>query len=112
MVDLPAGAAARLHLGPDKSPKQIASEVLGKKVKHELTQRHGGTWFYDRERSVISHNWVDVLKIDPQPQRAPAKLHFNRHFLDDHSEYDKQEMVDLLQPVVSGGRVEPDWCLL
>ena len=62
-----------LRVGPDKSPKQIKTEVIGKRIRQALEaalSQH--VWRVDRAKGWITAGWSPVLQYEVHPERDSA----------------------------------------
>ena len=71
-----AGAGmVELRAGPDKSPKQIKTEIVGKRIRQALERElPSHTWRVDRTKGWIMANWTPVLAYVVRPGRDEAPV--------------------------------------
>ena len=62
-----------LRAGPDKSPKQIKTEIVGKRLRQALEREFPNhTWRVDRTKGWITASWSPVIEYAVQPGRDDA----------------------------------------
>lgn len=60
----PANRESYLCIGPDKSPKQIKTELVGKKLLQAFQKAHRDRQlFLSSKEGVISHAWVPIARV-------------------------------------------------
>ena len=61
----------RLSIGEDKSSKQIATEIAGKKLRDILSEVYPAKQFYlSKADGKISSNWINIAMVVPQPDKS------------------------------------------
>ncbi|CAK0867932.1 unnamed protein product, partial [Prorocentrum cordatum] len=76
-ADVSGATPARLHLGPDKNPKQIKTEMALRKLRTALAGKYDGRWAVDRERGILRCGWTHILKLSAQPDDQPFDIFYN-----------------------------------
>ena len=110
-VDVPGGARARLHLGPDKNPRQIRTEILLRRCRAAISEAHPTLrLFGDRERGVLSIGWDKILRIEAAPGDRPSQLWWDAAALRKHNLV-KDDLAQITNAVVAPQQAEPQWCL-
>ena len=71
-----AGAGmVELRAGPDKSPKHIKTEIVGKRLRQALEREFPNhTWRVDRTKGWITASWSPVIAYAVQPGRDEAPV--------------------------------------
>ncbi|CAK0846616.1 unnamed protein product, partial [Prorocentrum cordatum] len=85
-VDPPGAERCRLHLGPDKSPKRIKTEVTLRKARAIVELQYPGKRFYsDREHGVLSIGWDKIMHVDVFHGDTPPKIYWDSTQLAKHA---------------------------
>ncbi|CAK0873804.1 unnamed protein product, partial [Prorocentrum cordatum] len=76
----------RLHLGPDKSPKRIKTEVTLRKARAIIELQYPGKRFYsDREHGVLSIGWDKIMHVNVFHGDTPPKIYWDSAQLAKHA---------------------------
>ncbi|CAK0813275.1 unnamed protein product, partial [Prorocentrum cordatum] len=76
-VGVTGSADCRLFLGPDKSPKQIKTEILLRRCRSEIANVYPqAKLFSDRERGCLLVGWDKILKVEVGAGQDESKLHW------------------------------------
>ncbi|CAK0821360.1 unnamed protein product [Prorocentrum cordatum] len=72
--------AVELRMGPDKSPKQIKTEIAGKRLRQAMEREFPNhVWRVDRTKAWITAGWAPVIAHSVRPGRdEPTVLTQNR----------------------------------
>ncbi|CAK0813889.1 unnamed protein product, partial [Prorocentrum cordatum] len=98
-VDPPGAERCRLHLGPDKSPKRIKTEVTLRKARAIIELQYPGKRFYsDREHGVLSIGWDKIMQVNVFHGDTPPKLYWDSAQLAKHA-----MAIDTLRNAVKAG---------
>ena len=74
------GAYVDIYLNPDKSPRQIRTEIQCKKLLQLLQQRYPGTaWRAHRAKDETHSNAMPIVRIDVKGQADPTILEWNEN---------------------------------
>ncbi|CAK0887921.1 unnamed protein product, partial [Prorocentrum cordatum] len=70
--------AVELRMGPDKSPKQIKTEIVGKRLRQAMEREFPNhVWRVDRTKAWITAGWAPVIAYSVRPGRdEPTILTF------------------------------------
>ncbi|CAK0853805.1 unnamed protein product, partial [Prorocentrum cordatum] len=70
--------AVELRMGPDKSPKQIKTEIVGKRLRQAMEREFPThVWRVDRAKAWITAGWAPVIAHSVRPGRGePTVLTF------------------------------------
>ncbi|CAK0850757.1 unnamed protein product, partial [Prorocentrum cordatum] len=99
-VEVPGSPRCRIHLGPDKSPRQIRCEILLRRARTIIAERHPNLrLFTDRERATLSIGWDRIMRVEVHPGNKPAEFYWDNQQLAKH-DLVKAELVSLLAPLV------------
>ncbi|CAK0822839.1 unnamed protein product, partial [Prorocentrum cordatum] len=105
-VDPPGAERCRLHLGPDKSPKRIKTEVTLRKARAIIELQYPGKRFYsDREHGVLSIGWDKIMQVSVFHGDTPPKIYWDSAQLAKHA-----MAIDTLRNAVK--EVHQDHCQL
>ena len=64
-----------MHLGPDKNPNHIRTEVAFKRLRTVLSDRlRAHRWSVDRERGAIKAGWTNIIKLKANPGGEPFEV--------------------------------------
>ncbi|CAK0899195.1 unnamed protein product, partial [Prorocentrum cordatum] len=76
-VGVTGSADCRLFLGPDRSPKQIKTEILLRRCRSEIANVYPqAKLFSDRERGCLLVGWDKILKVEVGAGQDESKLHW------------------------------------
>eukprot|EP00959_Pyramimonas_sp_CCMP1952_P223650 4676270-Pyramimonas_sp.AAC.1 len=57
-------------MGPDKSPKQIKTEIVGKRLRQAMEREFPNhVWRVDRTKAWITAGWAPVIAYSVRPGR-------------------------------------------
>ncbi|CAK0788059.1 unnamed protein product [Prorocentrum cordatum] len=99
-VEVPGSPRCRIHLGPDKSPRQIRCEILLRRARTIIAERHPNLrLFTDRERATLSVGWDRIMRAEAHPGNKPAEFFWDNQQLAKH-DLVKAELVSLLAPLI------------
>ncbi|CAK0825979.1 unnamed protein product, partial [Prorocentrum cordatum] len=74
-VGVSGSSDCRLFLGPDKSPKQIKTEILLRRCRSEIASVYPqAKLFSDRERGCLLVGWDKTLKVEAGAGQDDSKL--------------------------------------
>ena len=69
-----------IYLNPDKSPKQIRTEIQCKKLQQLLQQRYPNVqWRAIRNKGEIHSNAMPIVRLDVKGQADPTILEWNEN---------------------------------
>ncbi|CAK0825212.1 unnamed protein product, partial [Prorocentrum cordatum] len=98
-VDPPGAERCRLHLGPDKSPKRIKTEVTLRKARAIIELQYPGKRFYsDREHGALSIGWDKIMHANVFHGDTPPKIYWDSAQLAKHA-----MAIDTLRNAVKAG---------
>ncbi|CAK0885127.1 unnamed protein product [Prorocentrum cordatum] len=85
-ADLPGlSERTRVHMGPDKSPKQVKMEYVLRKCRAAFTTEFSSLRFFtDRDRGFLSIGWDKILKVEVEAGDAPPTLRWDVAKLERH----------------------------
>ncbi|CAK0803568.1 unnamed protein product, partial [Prorocentrum cordatum] len=85
-ADLPGlSERTRVHMGPDKSPKQVKMEYVLRKCRAAFaTEFSSMRFFTDRDRGFLSIGWDKILKVEVEAGGAPPTLRWDVAKLERH----------------------------
>ncbi|CAK0800801.1 unnamed protein product [Prorocentrum cordatum] len=109
-VDAPGVARARMHLGPDKNPRQIKIEVLPRRCRPVIAGAHPNVRLYsDRDRGTLSAGWDRIVGVEVVAGAAPATIMWGPTALLKYN-LRKDNLVQITRHRVAP-QAEPHWCL-
>ena len=74
----PAGRKVDLFISPDKSPKQIKTEMEGKRLLQAFKSAHPDcNPHLARQDGVLSVSWIPIARISPQQEDLPTEVLWN-----------------------------------
>ena len=68
LVSAPGGGQVQIYLGPDKSPKQVRTEILTKKAYAILQAEGVKDLSINRRRGQVLQDWVPLALVDVKNQ--------------------------------------------
>eukprot|EP00973_Karenia_brevis_P084531 11732362-Karenia_brevis.AAC.1 len=76
-AESPCGAAVDIYIANDKSPKQRRVETTTKRLGRVFESLYPNLKvFVNRRKGTISHQWVDIAKIEAPRRDEDVKLFF------------------------------------
>ena len=100
----------RLSISDDKSPRQVAREIAGKKLREILKDMlPGKRLYFARETGKISCNWVGVARVDPKPDRT-VNIEWNVHS-PLYSDINKDDAVARFRLVNGTTPIHEEWAI-
>ncbi|CAK0800791.1 unnamed protein product, partial [Prorocentrum cordatum] len=80
-----ASRKARMHLGPDKNPRHIKTEMLLRRRRSVIPEAHPNLrLFSDRDRGALSVGWGRILRVEVAAGAAPATAVWDPAASQDH----------------------------
>ncbi|CAK0868530.1 unnamed protein product, partial [Prorocentrum cordatum] len=111
-ADLPGlSERTRVHMGPDKSPKQVKMEYVLRKCRAAFAAEFSPLRFFtDRDRGFLSIGWDKILKVEVEAGDAPPTLRWDVAKLERHDITKARAMQ--LTSFLTASADEPVWALL
>jgi len=89
----PAQRECDLFIGTDKSPKQVKTEMEGKRLWQSFKDKYAHlNPHFLRKEGIIQIGWVPVAKLEIQPGEEPTQILWNNKAVSDHG-IDKDALV-------------------
>eukprot|EP00959_Pyramimonas_sp_CCMP1952_P094242 1971550-Pyramimonas_sp.AAC.1 len=110
-ADLPGTSErTRVHMGPDKSPKQVKMDHVLRKCRAAFATEYPSLrLFTDRDRGFLSIGWDKILKVEVEAGDAPPTLRWDVAKLERH-DISKAHALQLTS-FLTASADEPVWCL-
>ncbi len=103
----PNGRQVDLFIGPDKSPKQVRTEILGKQLVQAIKETHPQLPIHLLRRDgVVKTNWTSFVKVEPSSHDV-AVLRWDERVVAEKG-IRKEDIAEAFERLAKG-RDQPQW---